>query len=215
MHYNSISPGDGGWNGWAVVAETYRRFDPADARRTQILVGPQVAILNGAPIFVRGSTTQQLNFTVDIANITTANESEGARNYKYPVDPNRVAGWNGNDYAIYRLGEVLLIKAEALNELGRTPEAIVVVNQLRARNFTPAQPITVTSQVDVRRAIFNERLFELYAEGKRRTDQIREGTYSSNAWFGKPASTPPYKILLPIPQPQLDVNPLLRQNPGY
>jgi len=215
LHYNSISPGDGGWNGWSVVAETYRRFDAADARRTQILVGPQVAILNGAPIFVRGSTTQQLNFTIDIANITTANESEGPRNYKYPIDPNRVAGWNGNDYAIYRLGEVMLIKAEALNELGRTPEAIVVVNLLRARNFTPARPITVTSQVDVRRAIFNERLFELYAEGKRRTDQIREGTYSSNAWFGKPASTPAYKILLPIPQPQLDVNPLLRQNPGY
>jgi len=216
LHYNSISPGDGGWNGWSVVAETYRRFDAADARRTMILIGPQFGLGNPtAPVFVRGSTTQQLNFTIDIANIREANESEGPRNYKYPIDPARVAGWNGNDYAIYRLGEMMLIKAEALNELGQTPAAIALVNTLRARNFTPARPITVTSQVDVRRAIFNERLFELYSEGKRRTDQIREGTYSSGTWFGKSAATAAHKILLPIPQPQLDVNPLLRQNPGY
>jgi len=212
LHYNSISPGDGGWNGWAVVAETYRKFDATDARRTQILAGNQLAIFGGAQ--VRDRQGNPLDFTVDIANITAATEGEGPRNYKYPIDPAKVGGWNGNDYVIYRLGEVMLIKAEALNELGRTPEAVTLINQLRARNFTPARPITVSSQTDVRAAIFSERLFELFAEGKRRTDQIREGTYTSGTWFGKTA-TQGYRILLNIPQPQLDVNPLLRQNPGY
>lgn len=216
LHYNSISTGDGGWNGFSVVAETYRRFDAADNRRTQILVGPQFWLSDPTKtVFVRNSTTQQLNFTVDIANITAANESEGGRSYKYPIDPNRAGEWSGNDFVIYRLAEVMLIKAEALNELGRTSEAIAVINVLRARNFSPEKPLTATSQVDVRKAIFDERLFELYGEGKRRTDQIREGTFTSNAWFGKTAGTPAYKVLLPIPQPQLDVNPLLRQNPGY
>lgn len=216
LHYNSVAPGDGGWNGWAVVAETYRRFDANDARRSLILVGNQTQLFGppGVQVFVRGSTTP-LVFSIDIANITQASEGEGPRNYKYPLDPARGGGWNGNDYAIYRLGEIMLIKAEALNELGRTPEAITIVNQLRARVFTPARPITVTSQADVRKAIFDERLFELYAEGKRRTDQIREGTYISGAWFGKPAGTQNFRVLLPIPQPQIDVNPLLRQNPGY
>lgn len=213
LHYNSVSPGDGGWNGWAVVAETYRKFDPLDARRTQILAGNQTGLVAPfAQVFNRQGSP--LVFTVDIANITAATEGEGPRNYKYPVDPAKAGSWNGNDYVIFRLGEVMLIQAEALNELGRTAEAVVVVNQLRARNFTTARPITVSSQVDVRAAIFSERLFELFAEGKRRTDQIREGTYSTGTWFGKTA-TPAYKILLPIPQPQLDVNPLLRQNPGY
>src|SRR5207237_9424241 len=41
---------------------------------------------------------------------------------------------NGNDYAWFRLGEILLIKAEALNELTPgDPTALALVNQLRAR----------------------------------------------------------------------------------
>jgi starch-binding outer membrane protein, SusD/RagB family len=214
LHYNSVSPGDGGWNGWAVVAETYRKFDAADDRRKLILIGNQTAISDPTKqVFDRQGNP--LVFTIDIADITAANEAEGPRNYKYPVDPAKAGTWNGNDYAIYRLGEIMLIKAEALNELGRTPEAVAVVNTLRARSFSPAKPITASTQADVRAAIFNERLFELYAEGKHRTDQIRQGTYTSGAWFGKTANTPAFKVLLPIPKPQLDVNPLLTQNPGY
>jgi starch-binding outer membrane protein, SusD/RagB family len=212
LHYNSVSPGDGGWNGWSVVAESYRRFDPVDTRRSMILAGNQTAIFGGAQVFDRQGNP--LVFLVDIANITSANEAEGVRTYKYPVDPAKAGSWNGNDFVIYRLGEIMLIKAEALNELGRTAEAITVLNTLRARSFSPAKPTTAASQTDVRKAIFDERLFELYAEGKRRTDQVREGTYSTGVWFGKTAA-PAYKILLPIPQPQLDVNPLLTQNAGY
>jgi starch-binding outer membrane protein, SusD/RagB family len=109
-----------------------------------------------------------------------------------------------------------LIKAEALNELGRTAEAIPLLNLLRARVFSPAKPLATTlTQAQVRAAIFDERIFELIGEGKRRQDQIRQGTYTSAAWFGKAANTPAYKVLLPIPQSQIETNPQLKQNAGY
>jgi hypothetical protein len=56
-------------------------------------------------------------------------------------------------------------------------------------------------------------LFELATENKRRQDLIRHGVYTA-AWDYKLAGTPNL-ILMPIPQPQLDANPLLVQNPGY
>ncbi|MCA2983059.1 MAG: RagB/SusD family nutrient uptake outer membrane protein, partial [Gemmatimonas sp.] len=50
-------------------------------------------------------------------------------------------------------------------------------------------------------------------EAKRRQDMIRAGTYT-NARLFKQASAP-YRILMPIPQNQIETNPLLKQNPGY
>ena len=69
------------------------------------------------------------------------------------------------------------------------------------------------SQAAARTAIFNERLFELTAEAKRRTDMIRAGTFTSARSFK--AASAPYKILFPIPQTQINSNTLLVQNPGY
>jgi hypothetical protein len=109
---------------------------------------------------------------------------------------------------------MMIIKAEALNELGQTPAAVAIVNQVRARAFTPAKPLpTGVSQAALRDAIFNERLFEFVGEAKRRQDMIRAGTYT-NARLFKQASAP-FRILMPIPQNQIETNPLLKQNPGY
>lgn len=148
------------------------------------------------------------------SDITQATEGNGTRPYKWPFDPARSGTNHGNDYAIYRLAEILLIKAEALNELGRTAEAIPLINQVRARAFSPPQPLSSSlTQAEARTAIFDERQFELIEEGKRRQDMIRQGTYLAAGW-NKPVSAP-YFVLLPIPQPQLDANPLLVQNAGY
>ena len=53
----------------------------------------------------------------------------------------------------------------------------------------------------------------LAAEGKRRQDLIRAGTYTDARRFK--SAQPAYKVLFPIPQTQLQTNPLLTQNPGY
>jgi starch-binding outer membrane protein, SusD/RagB family len=209
LHYNSLNAGP--WNGFSTLAETFYAFDEDDARRDIFLVGPQVNILTGEPITDRAGAP--LVFTPEIGDITQATESEGARIMKWPPDPNAVGPDNGNDVAYFRLSEMYLIRAEALNELGQTGSAMGVLNMLRERVFDPDEPVTAAGQVDGRSLILDERLFELTAEAKRRQDLIRHGLFNQ-AWAFKPA-TEPFRILMPIPQTQLDTNPLLTQNPGY
>ena len=212
LHYNSFA-GGGGWNGFSIVEQTYNKFDAVDTRRTQILAGPQVDLFTGAPVNDR--TGARLVFTPVIANINSANEGEGVRLYKFPLDAARASQNSGNDYPVYRLAEMYLIKAEAQNELGNTAVALGLVNTIRARAFSPAKPLVGLTQAQLRQAIFDERIFELIGEGKRRQDQIRQGTYTSGTWFGKTVTNTPYKVILPIPQSQIETNPLLKQNPGY
>ncbi|MFN2567972.1 MAG: RagB/SusD family nutrient uptake outer membrane protein [Gemmatimonadaceae bacterium] len=122
----------------------------------------------------------------------------------------RLAGPDhGNDYAYFRLAEIYLIKAEALTEMGRTAEALQLLNVLRSRVFEPAAPLASAN----RDVILRERLFELTAEAKRRQDLIRHGRYT-DTWQYK-AAWPGHVILMPIPQKQINANPLLVQNPGY
>lgn len=109
---------------------------------------------------------------------------------------------------VYRLADVILMRAEALNELGRTAEAIPLLNQLRTRAGVPAT--TATAQADVRLALENERFLELAFEGKRYFDLKRTGRYA--AVTGK---TDPNWLRWPLPANELVLNPNLVQNNGY
>lgn len=211
LHYTQISSSP--WNGWATIAETYFSFDTDDQRRQIFLAGPQVNLETGAPVNDRNGN--RLVFTPEIGDPSNATEGAGVRVAKWPLDPNHLVEQNGNDYPTFRLSEIYLIKAEAQNELGQTGAAAALVNLVRGRAFSPAKPISLSiSQADLRAAIFKERLFELTVEGKRRQDLIRAGRFTSGTWFNKPA-TAAYRILMPIPQTQIETNPLLVQNPGY
>ena len=213
LHYSQLNVQGGPWNGFATIAETYNAFDPADARRNIFLVGQQVSFDNGQPVKDRAGNP--LVFTVNIANETQATEAEGPRFNKFIPKPGIPSGSSEpNNFPFFRLAEMYLIKAEALNELGQTAAGIDQLNIVRARQFSTPNPIsTGLSQAAARTAIFNERLFELTVEGKRRSDMIRAGTFIDARRF-KGASAP-YKILFPIPQTQIASNPLLTQNPGY
>jgi starch-binding outer membrane protein, SusD/RagB family len=212
-HYNAGFSGDSPWNGFATLAETYFAFDSTDVRRRIFSVGQQFDLKTGAP--VRDRNGALLIFTPEIRDPSAASEAEGARLNKYSPDPNAVAGGNhANDFVYFRLGEMIMIKAEALNELGQTAQAITELNRLRARAFTPARPLAATlTQAQVRDAIYRERLFEFAGEAKRRQDMVRFGTYTGARAF-KTAGEP-FRILMPIPQTQIDINPLLTQNAGY
>lgn len=213
LHYNQLNTQGGPWNGFATIAETYNAFDPLDKRREIFLVGQQYSFDTNLPVKDRGGNN--LVFSVNINNETAAAENEGPRFNKFvPKTGTPNADSQPNNYPFFRLAEMYLIKAEALNELGQTSAAIDQVNVIRARQFTPAKPLSnALSQAAARDAIFQERLFELTAEGKRRTDMIRAGTYVNARRF-KTASAP-YKILFPIPQTQIAANPQLTQNAGY
>jgi len=145
LHYCQYAPLTP-WNGFSTLAQTYNAFDPTDKRRAAILIGPQSDVLTGAPSTVRVSgacpktwtPATALTFTASIADISSATEGEGARIYKWPADPSHVSQHSGNDFAWFRLGEIYLIKAEALNE--QTPgsaAALALLNTLRDPTGTP------------------------------------------------------------------------------
>ena len=208
LHYNQFSTSP--WNGYSIVADAVNQFDPNDIRRTVLLRGPQVQIETNVPVTERAPSTTPLSFTDTIGNIKDARQNEGIRFLKWPHDPGHVQQGNGNDWAYFRLGEMYLIKAEALNEI--TPgsaQALVLINQLRQRVFATPNPLATVN----RDVILRERLFEFAVEGKRRMDLIRHGKFTA-PWQFK-AQAPAHLILFPIPQTQLDANPLLVQNPGY
>jgi hypothetical protein len=210
LHYNQFDPSP--WNGFATIAETYFAFDADDQRREVFLVGAQTNVETGEPVNDRSG--DPLFFTPEIADPTSATESEGVRIVKWPADPDHVQENNGNDFGVFRLAEMYLIKAEALNELGQTVPAINLVNEIRARVFSPQEPLSLSlTQAEFRDAVLDERLFELISEAKRRQDLIRHGLYTS-PWSFKDQREA-YRILMPIPQTQLDANPLLVQNAGY
>jgi len=208
LHYNQFNPSP--WNGFAALAQTYNAFSASDARRSIFLVGPQVNVLTGQPVKDRAGNP--LVFTVTIANVTSATEGEGPRIYKWPADPNHVAQNNGNDYAWFRLSEMYLIKAEAiLDGASGSSTPLNLVKAVRARAFTSDTLSAVTLPV-----ILRERLFEFAGEGKRRQDLVRFGAYTQPwEWKTNPEGQDPKRVLMPIPQGQIDANPLLQQNPGY
>jgi hypothetical protein len=227
LGYNQYTPSP--WNGFATLAETYHAFDTTDIRRQIFLTGQGVNLATGQPVKLLDGTTPLVfsdTIGVNIANGSTG-EGAGIRMTKWPYDPSHVGVDAGNDYGYFRLAEIFLIRAEAMNELGDPGGAATLINTTtRARAFpTTPKPIpTTTPQAAMRDTILKERLFELIAEGKRRTDLIRRGTYTQSYCcapdFGYkfpngPGPVGAYKILMPIPQTQLETNPLLKQNPGY
>ncbi|MDC6367614.1 MULTISPECIES: RagB/SusD family nutrient uptake outer membrane protein [Flavobacteriaceae] len=125
----------------------------------------------------------------------------------------------GSDHLIIRYADVLLKYAEALNENGRTGDAITQLNAVRARAGLGAT--SATSEEEVRTAIRQERRFELMGEGHRWFDLKRYGTAIEvmNAFFESTGATTRIdqnNLLLPVPQSQIDTDPdFIIQNPGY
>ena len=209
LHYNQFTPGP--WNGFSALAQAYNAYDSTDRRRREFLVGPQVNVETGQPVKDRAGNP--LVFTVTIGNVTSATEAEGARIYKWSADPKHVNQDNGNDFAWFRLAEMYLIKAEAeLNGATGTSTPLALVRQVRARNFGTDTLSSVTLPV-----ILRERLFEFIGEGKRRQDLVRFGQYTAPFEFKEASKypVPDYKVLMPVPQSQMDANPLMTQNNGY
>lgn len=117
---------------------------------------------------------------------------------------------------VYRFADVLLMKAEALNELKRTAEACAPLNIVRKRAGLP--PYNSSDYAATREKIIHERRMELAFEGHRWFDLIRidGGDYAVKflKGIGKKNVTKE-RLLYPVPQVEIDANPLFVQNPGY
>lgn len=120
------------------------------------------------------------------------------------------------NFVVYRYADVLLMEAEALNEQDKTTEAETPLNIVRTRAGLPS--VTGKTQSEMKEIIIHERRMELAFEGHRWFDLIRidNGEYALNFLksIGKICINR-NKLLLPIPQFEMDANPNMIQNPGY
>lgn len=142
--------------------------------------------------------------------------ADNVRPFKYwPADDFAGPAY-GNDVPDIRYADILLSRAEALNELnGPNQESIDLINEVRQRSGVPDISLNdFASKDDLNSHILDERGWEFWWEGKRREDLIRHGEFITRAKArGLPAQD--HHVRHPIPLFALDANPLLEQNPGY
>lgn len=130
----------------------------------------------------------------------------------------------GNNWRIIRYADILLMAAEAMNEMGNTGEAEMLLNQVRERALVA--PKTGLSQDDMRQAIIEERVLELTGESHRFFDLVRWGLaddyLGANSLHGdhpKSLSGGTFQTgkheYIWIPATEIGANTSLTQNPGY
>lgn len=157
---------------------------------------------------------------VDWVDEYWGNESGSSIPFAYKLK--NAMGWSSTDRQyLLRFGDILLLKAEALNETNDATNALLVLNQVRNRVNLPA--LNISDKAELRTAILNERRLELAQEGNRWADLARHNllvsTMNNLVEVDLRTNTPTNysmteaKILLPIPQAEIDRNPQLTQNP--
>ena len=146
---------------------------------------------------------------------------------KYLNDRTRTTPENftsGINFRLIRYGDILLLQAEALNELGQTAAAVPLVNQVRARvGLGPVSAANAGSQSALRLYMRDERGRELAGEGQRWYDIVRWGLLDNQAGLDYLIARDPdftnfvlgKSKLLPLPQTDIDLDPTIKQNPGY
>lgn len=132
------------------------------------------------------------------------------------------------EFPLIRLGDVILMLAEAYNEAGSTDKAVAEVNKIRARVGMPglnsgAAWLSVGGKEDMADRIRRERAFELVGEGQRYWDLRRWGMLEQSVKnatdiFGDLMYTRSYQPrheLWPIPLVEMERNTNLTQNKGW
>ena len=221
QHYNQTP---GGWNGPVMVGEYYDYFlengvaDGDDPRATwssdDIItrMGNNIGVQRGQ-IYSPGGTEEVLDrkgnnliYTKEVPLVVldeVAIESAGYRTIKYLPDDFD----NANaDYAIYRVADALLMRAEAALRGGSGGDAQADLDVIRSRVGLGS----ITANLD---NVYAERARELWWEGHRRTDMVRFGTFLSAKEL-KPTESDSKFLLFPMPADAL-LNPNITQNPGY
>jgi hypothetical protein len=164
------------------------------------------------------ATDKRLATVIASYTTTSGGTMDRARGLAGAIPMKCTSGLGGStgsevDWPVFRYAETLLSLAEAINEQSRTAEALPFVNQVRTRAGVPTW--AGLSQGQLRDSLLAERGRELYAEGARRDDLIRAGTFVSSA-IARGAAAKPGNVLFPIPLEVIQQsNGVLTQNPGY
>ena len=192
----------GGWGFNVPTADLAAEYETGDPRKD-------------ATIIFRGETTPE----GDAIPSTVPNPMYNQKSY-VPFGM-FVSGYNEGcqqNIRVIRYAEVLLMNAEANNELGNSGPALASLELVRARargaavGILPA--VTTTDQAQLRAAIYHERRVELAMEFDRYFDVIRQGRAATV--FGPLGWTANKNEVWPIPQAEIDLSAgTLTQNPGY
>ena len=122
-----------------------------------------------------------------------------------------VQRYSDDNIIVYRLADVMLMKAEALVQTGNVPDAVAIVTQIRARAGLAAK--AASTKEAALALVLQERKKELAFEGKRWYDLLRT---KKVAEFRTESDFVQNRLLLPVPQTEVDRNAkLLPQNPTY
>lgn len=190
---------------------------------------------------LEGDTRREASIRTDFTlpdgrepQITWTNQEDELEPHTKKFEDVRTQGvlnfWYSGGLIYYlRLADILLCKAECLNETGRTGEAISLVNStVRTRAFggsltaSEAWP-TNMSQQNVRVELLDERMRELAFEGWRRMDLIRTGNlvnyvFERNPWANAEGAIQEFHNRYPIPESEIKQNEFINeedQNTGY
>jgi hypothetical protein len=191
--------GQWGWGFNTPSQSLVNAYEPGDLRRDATILFPGETLWDG--------------------EVVNPNAPNPYYNQKAYVSRTRET-YNGNNWEtnknlrVLRFAEVLLMNAEANNELGNSAQALESLNKVRLRAGLAAS--TAAGQTALRTAIWNERRVELAFEHDRTFDLRRQG----RAGVVMRANDKPYvdgkHDLFPIPQRQIDLSGnQLAQNPGY
>ncbi len=199
----------GGGYGWNQPTQEFvNAYEAGDKRKDQTV------LYAGGP-----------NFDSKVYKSTYSVTGYNLRKFLVPKSISPDYDTNPSDFPVLRYADVLLMYAEALNELGKTAEAQAASTGIntggplnRVRNRAGLNDVQGLNQAALREKILQERRMELAFEGHRWFDLIRvnNGQYGLNFLhsIGKVNAATKH-LLLPIPQKEKDANPNLSQNTGY
>lgn len=120
------------------------------------------------------------------------------------------AGGPDHDWIEIRLGDMILLYAEALNENGNTAAALTQLNKIRSR--AGLEDSSASSQGEVKQAILDERRLELAFEGQRWFDLVRTGTVDQE--MGQTVNSNYYVFPIPVSEVLASFG-VITQNAGY
>ena len=196
---SGMAAGCYGWN--QPTAEFVSQYETGDVRKEKTI------FYTGCPTF-------------DGMTYSSAYSTTGYNVRKFLITKTQSPDYNtsNQNWVVTRYADVLLMKAEALNEMGQTTLAEAPLYEVRCRaGLTNRSTIEGLSQMQMREKIIHERRMELAFEGHRWFDMIRyKDNYALNFLhsIGKTAATNKH-LLLPIPTQEREANPKLTQNPGW
>ncbi len=191
-----------GWGFNRPSDDLVRSFEQGDPRRDLTILYPGEPLPDGSDI------------VSDNPDIINERYNQKAWVPEHP-------GGNGNgpgNIRMMRYAEILLIAAEALNENGKTDDALKYINLVRARargSSTRVLPDIMTADKAIlRQKIWQERRSELAMEQQRWFDILRQGR-AADLLAGKGFKKGKNE-LFPIPQIEIDLSSgTMSQNPGY